>query len=150
MLCFKWIFHIYDCLPDLCGLKLCVWEIWSGSNNCVYMYPVFHWLAKKRRKKRLQKKGSSLHRFWNRPYIHVWLETRDFFGGLKYEYKIIPCALISETPSVFCSKLWEIFHIFLMIRTFCIEWKLSQVIFHFVYFILYVYFANNSNVVPSL
>ena len=25
---------------------LCVWEIWCGSNNRVYMYYVFHWLAK--------------------------------------------------------------------------------------------------------
>ena len=26
---------------------LCVWEIWSGSSNRVYMFNVFHWLAKK-------------------------------------------------------------------------------------------------------
>ena len=25
---------------------LCVWEILSGSNNRVYMYHIFHWLAK--------------------------------------------------------------------------------------------------------
>ena len=24
---------------------LYIWEIWSGSNNCVDMYHVFHWLA---------------------------------------------------------------------------------------------------------
>ena len=27
---------------------LCVWQIWSGSNNRIYMYHVFHWLAKKK------------------------------------------------------------------------------------------------------
>ena len=35
---------------------LCVWEIWSGSNNSVYMYHVFQWLAKKRFKKKKKKR----------------------------------------------------------------------------------------------
>ena len=43
----------YERLRDLCGLSqspiLCVWEIWSCSNIRVYMYHVFHWLAKKRK-----------------------------------------------------------------------------------------------------
>ena len=39
-LCFKW---------PLLATILCVWEIWSGSCNRVYMYHVFYWLAKKKR-----------------------------------------------------------------------------------------------------
>ena len=33
-------------LPLLATI-LCVWEIWSGSNNRVHVSHVFHWKAKK-------------------------------------------------------------------------------------------------------
>ena len=35
----------------ICKVILCVWVVWSGSNNRVYMYHVFHWLAIKKFKK---------------------------------------------------------------------------------------------------
>ena len=49
MPCFKQLFHIgvwtfaWFVRPLLATI-LCVWEIWPGSNNHVYMYHVFHWL----------------------------------------------------------------------------------------------------------
>ena len=50
--CFKRLFHIgvwtfARFVKPLLVTIICVWEIWSGSNNRVYMYHVFHWLAKK-------------------------------------------------------------------------------------------------------
>ena len=45
-----------------------VWGIWSGSNNSVYMYHVFHWLAKIKKitpPPPQKKKNGSLHRFWS-------------------------------------------------------------------------------------
>ena len=52
VLCFKWLFYIGVWTFAWFVRPLwCVWEIWSGSYNCVYMYMyhVFHWLAKKMR-----------------------------------------------------------------------------------------------------
>ena len=43
-------FHMgFERLRPLLATILCAWEIWSGSNNRVYMYHVhvFHWLANK-------------------------------------------------------------------------------------------------------
>ena len=55
VLCFKRLFHIRiwtfaQFVRPLLATILCVWEIWSGSNNCVYrcMYHTFHWLAKQK------------------------------------------------------------------------------------------------------
>ena len=39
-------------VQPLLATILCVWEIGSASNNRVYMYHVFHWLAKKITKKK--------------------------------------------------------------------------------------------------
>ena len=52
---------------------LCVWEIWSGSQNCVHtvyihaQYHVFHWLAKEKITKTKPNKHMSPHWFWSRP-----------------------------------------------------------------------------------
>ena len=42
---YTWTFAKF--VRPLLATILCVWEIWSGSNNHVYMYHVLHWLAKK-------------------------------------------------------------------------------------------------------
>ena len=52
LLWFKRLFHIgvwtfARFVRPLLAIILCVWEIWSGSNNRMYMYHIFHWLAKK-------------------------------------------------------------------------------------------------------
>ena len=50
VVCFKRLFHVGVWMfawfvRPLLATILCVWEIWSGSNN--RMYHAFHWLAKK-------------------------------------------------------------------------------------------------------
>ena len=71
-------------LPDLCGLALatiiCVWEIWSGSNTCIYIYHVFHWLAPKKRlpKKKVGRKGRQCTDL----EADLSPETGDFFFAL--------------------------------------------------------------------
>ena len=53
-LCFKLLFYIMGMnVCPICVGCLCVWEIWSGSNTriYIYMYHVFHWLAKNKKDK---------------------------------------------------------------------------------------------------
>ena len=80
VLCFKWLFHIgvwtfARYVRLLLAAILCVWEIWSGSNNPVYMYHVFHCLAKKNKKQII--KNMSPHQFWSRSMTS---NRRPFWG----------------------------------------------------------------------
>ena len=72
VLCFKGLFHLHVHVLNVCPIWeasllatiLCVWEICYGSNNCVYMYHIFHWLAKKKIKnKKITPENASPHRF---------------------------------------------------------------------------------------
>ena len=72
-LCFKWLFHIHVVwlfawfVQPLFGAILCVWEIWSGSNNRLAPKEI------------TQNKSRSPHQFWSRPMTTNW---RLFFRAL--------------------------------------------------------------------
>ena len=73
---------------------LCVWEIWSGSNNHAYtMHHVFHWLAKK---------CVAPHCIWSWPLTR---NRRLFFSGL--------------IPSKCDTNIWSI--IMVLIIIFCYD-----------------------------
>ena len=59
-------------MRPLSATILCVWEIWSGSNNRMYMYHVFHWLT-------------------DFEEIHVplvWMQLHAFYQGVYNPLKI--------------------------------------------------------------
>ena len=99
---------------------LCVWKIWSGSNNSVYN--VFHWLAKK---KGLPKKNIASP-YW----ICSWPMTRNqrlFCFGLSSSVTVQPLIFNmhfeQETGywrhlgSLILSKVWKVtIHISLIMR----------------------------------
>ena len=56
---FKWLsqrdINVCPILRPLLATILCVYEIWSGSNNRVYMYHVYHCVAKQKTKNKNKK-----------------------------------------------------------------------------------------------
>ena len=70
-------------MRPLLAIILCVWEIWSGSNNRVYIYHVFRWLAKKKDYQKKKSKKKARHR--TNFEADLWPKTGDvflfFFGG---------------------------------------------------------------------
>ena len=79
---------------------LCVWVIWSGSNNRVYMYHAFHWLAQKNKKT-----NPTTHQFSSWPMTR----NRTLFGGFK------PFSHTQKTPTDSLRRILRVWIVYLII-----------------------------------
>ena len=84
-LCLKQLFHI-GVWPfprferPLLATILCVWEIWSGSNNCVYMYHVFHSFAQQQKNNNNNKtKKKRITTPILKPAYEEWMHVQIFY-----------------------------------------------------------------------
>ena len=87
VLCFKQLSHWG--MASISHYTLCMGN-WSGSNNRIYMYMyhVFHWLAKKRLPKKKKKKSVPLHRYCGRTMTR---NRRLFFWPYAIFFLLVFC-----------------------------------------------------------
>ena len=97
---------------------LFVSEIWSGSNNCIYMYHVFHWLEKKKdyQKNKTEKKNKKKKTCITAPILKPTSDQKPFLDSAVLSTMTI---LVKETQKLQSQSLCQngqitVFHAFLV------------------------------------